>query len=552
MAERDKHKAKSKKKHKSTSKKREHKEARRDKHAEREVRMRPRPARHSSSSSSSDASDDAPGPRAPALPVVPRVADAAAAAETATGVLVELLRARPDGASELESLLELVDGGEAVMTAGLGDAFVRGALEALFLTAGMRVRGGDGAELAFHAVTGETLPLSPLLVRAREAAAADAPAGGRPASADGGGDDGRGGDGGGDGEDAPGPRPRGAAPPPPASPGARSSPTGPAPRILGPARPPPALLAASAALPDTDRLALAAVAHEGGAGDGSPERRADVSDGDSPLVGPALPPGAGGAGGALAPPVRPQWWQRTAADLAAAAAAHAEPEEPVREEWMTALPTGRHGPIFAPDVARTFTRSGVTELGDNSGWMDTPADVARKAAARLAAAMAAATAREGGAGAVLSGLALAPRAAAANDAPRPAPAPAPARLARATAEPPPRAAAPKSLVELHLDARRRLAGGGDGDSGGSGAAKRAKGGGGGADGGKSGGKGGGKSGMPLDWDPSTAPWRPFDRDKDLDARRADPDGVKRALNDHVMGTLSSRFGAKGKVESTFM
>jgi hypothetical protein len=57
---------------------------------------------------------------------------------------------------------------------------------------------------------------------------------------------------------------------------------------------------------------------------------------------------------------------------------------------------------------------------------------------------------------------------------------------------------------------------------------------------------------PLGWDPEAAPWRPFDRDKDLDARRADPNGLKRALNDHVMGTLSSRFGTKGKTESSFM
>jgi hypothetical protein len=56
----------------------------------------------------------------------------------------------------------------------------------------------------------------------------------------------------------------------------------------------------------------------------------------------------------------------------------------------------------------------------------------------------------------------------------------------------------------------------------------------------------------MDWDPKAAPWRPFDREKDLDVRRADPSGLKRALNDHVMGTLSSRFGTKGKTESSFI
>ena len=45
------------------------------------------------------------------------------------------------------------------------------------------------------------------------------------------------------------------------------------------------------------------------------------------------------------------------------------------------------------------------------------------------------------------------------------------------------------------------------------------------------------------------PWRPFDRDKDLDIRAAKPKAKETILNNNVMGTLGDRFGGSGRSET---
>ena len=55
---------------------------------------------------------------------------------------------------------------------------------------------------------------------------------------------------------------------------------------------------------------------------------------------------------------------------------------------------------------------------------------------------------------------------------------------------------------------------------------------------------------PAEWQGSH-PWRPWDREKDLDIRAANPKGKESVLNNQHMGTLGDRFGG-GKRETTFM
>lgn len=540
------------KKKKVKSHKRKDKRSERD--ADKRLKAAAAPRAHPSSPSSSslsEASSESSRERPPRAAAVtrpnplPPAPDAAAAAH----VLIELVRARPDGASDLAELLKLVDGGESIVIDGIADLFVRTALEALFVAAGLRASAGEGsdgaAERSYSALRGHSLPLGPVLASVMPATA------GASAERPGGGEcDGVAAGVGEAASDVAGPQL------PPSSP-TPSSPTaatgldehehaavGSSARTLGPARPPAELLARAEEMADSERLALAMA--DMPEAEGAADERAPSSPG-SPLVGPALPPGASadevggdGAGASgMALPAKPQWWQRTAAEVAAAVLARSATAEPVREEWMTALPTNRQGPSFAVDAARGFTRQGLTELGDTSVWTDTPEERRRKAAARFA------TIVPGGIGVgserqgvgMLSGVSLAARQVAE---PAAAPPRAAAQPRAAGVAPPPTSSGPKTLVEMHLERQRQLAApahatGGKGGKSGKGAKA---------------GKGG--RGQPLDWDPESAPWRPFDRDKDLDPRRADPNGLKRALNDHVMGTLSSRFGTKGKCESSFM
>ena len=47
------------------------------------------------------------------------------------------------------------------------------------------------------------------------------------------------------------------------------------------------------------------------------------------------------------------------------------------------------------------------------------------------------------------------------------------------------------------------------------------------------------------------PWKPWDRDKDLDIRASKPKSKESMLNDQFMGKLGDRFGG-GSRETTFM
>ena len=55
----------------------------------------------------------------------------------------------------------------------------------------------------------------------------------------------------------------------------------------------------------------------------------------------------------------------------------------------------------------------------------------------------------------------------------------------------------------------------------------------------------------ADWE-GQHPWRPWDREKDLDIRQVNPKGKESVLKDQIMGSLGDRFGNRGKRESTFM
>ena len=54
----------------------------------------------------------------------------------------------------------------------------------------------------------------------------------------------------------------------------------------------------------------------------------------------------------------------------------------------------------------------------------------------------------------------------------------------------------------------------------------------------------------ADWE-GQHPWKPWNRDTDLDVRKANPKGKESILNNQHMGKLGDRFGG-GRRESTFM
>ena len=47
------------------------------------------------------------------------------------------------------------------------------------------------------------------------------------------------------------------------------------------------------------------------------------------------------------------------------------------------------------------------------------------------------------------------------------------------------------------------------------------------------------------------PWRPWNRETDLDVRRVDPKGQEKIVKHDILGTIGDRFGAS-KRETTFM
>mmetsp|Transcript_17818 Transcript_17818/g.42188 ORF Transcript_17818/g.42188 Transcript_17818/m.42188 type:complete len:245 (-) Transcript_17818:353-1087(-) len=130
---------------------------------------------------------------------------------------------------------------------------------------------------------------------------------------------------------------------------------------------------------------------------------------------------------------------------------------------MTALPTNRAelGKV-APDQARSFTRTGLTVIGDTSGWTDTPADKEKRTAEIKARRESEAVAKAAEAQAIcsgkgiLSGLSVghpvrssnAPGLSLAGPSARHA---APA----ATVAMAPKQTTPKSLVALHLEQKQK-------------------------------------------------------------------------------------------------
>ena len=54
----------------------------------------------------------------------------------------------------------------------------------------------------------------------------------------------------------------------------------------------------------------------------------------------------------------------------------------------------------------------------------------------------------------------------------------------------------------------------------------------------------------ADWE-GKHPWRPWNRETDLDVRKANPKGKESILNNQFMGKLGDRFGG-GRRETTFM
>ena len=252
----------------------------------------------------------------------------------------------------------------------------------------------------------------------------------------------------------------------------------------------------------------------------------DEDEEDDDAVGPTLPAGldhgaaassvhVGGGGGESA---KPRWWEQadtgpkpsTAAAAAEALAAPTVQKE--HDEWMTSLPSDRVG--FNPMEARQFTRNGVQAQGDTSIWTDTGEDKVRKASqAQLGAS-------DGGSGrgasqpmTLADAVAIAQANAAAGKRPRPAGGSGLGGGNGGSDGP-----AAKSLVDVNLELK---------------AGEKAK------------------KGKAADWE-GQHPWRPWDRDKDLDIRQVNPKGKEVVLNDQIMGSLGDRFGGAGRRETSFM
>ena len=258
-------------------------------------------------------------------------------------------------------------------------------------------------------------------------------------------------------------------------------------------------------------------------------------DEDEPGIGPALPSSNGGAesleagaaGGNL-------WWQneqmapKPAAPPAPADGTDGPSEASNRERdgWMVSLPSASSDP-FGTGQARQFTKNGIKPVGDQTMWTDTPADLERKAKAAEARSWgAAAGSLPGGSGG--GGSAAEPM-----------------TLAEAVALAKRNAAAGKRPRGFET---KRVEGGGGGGGGGDSSGPQAK------------------SLVDLhaeqkasekkekkgkaDWE-GQHPWKPWNRDTDLDVRTANPKGKETILNNQHMGTLGDRFGG-GSRETTFM
>ncbi|KIY97034.1 hypothetical protein MNEG_10929 [Monoraphidium neglectum] len=213
-------------------------------------------------------------------------------------------------------------------------------------------------------------------------------------------------------------------------------------------------------------------------------------------------------------------------EAAAAAAAAAAAGPAARESWMTELPPELDhlaGP--AMEGPRQFSRFGIKKRGDTSAWTDTPEQAALRAAGLLPASANAplAIAAAGPAGRLTGGEA--------------APAPGVAEAVREYNE----RNRPKSLLEQHKErqaaaaaaqkggkAKKKEKSGEKGDKG-----KKEK---------EKGEKRPAAGPAEEDW-VGKHPWRPFDRDKDLEIK-ATPKSTAAMLKDGA--GLSSRFASGGR------
>ena len=241
-----------------------------------------------------------------------------------------------------------------------------------------------------------------------------------------------------------------------------------------------------------------------GDGDGD-----DDDDDDDDVVGPrAAPAGAGsddtggGGGGNL-------WWQQEhqRAKPAAPVTSDADEGPSERDSWMTALPTERSDRNQqGGGEARQFSRTEVKEKGDVSHWTDTPADRARKAKEAEARASAAAAPMS------LAEAAAVARSNAGRIPRRNFSTNAVGKSDEAHDQP-----KPKTLVQIKEEM----------------AAEEKK----------------VKKGK-EEWE-GAAPWRPFNRETDLDIRKANPKGKDEILKNNPLGSLGDRFGGTRR-ETTFM
>ena len=211
----------------------------------------------------------------------------------------------------------------------------------------------------------------------------------------------------------------------------------------------------------------------------------EVASFDSSAVGPSLPTGAEAACSSS-----DRWWKSTAKPAAAADAdtGRAAPDSASRDGWMVSIPSGRGG--LPTDQARQFLRRPREPVGEcAASWTETPAERLCKAAA----------AQDGESSfqpppmTLAEAVAIASANAAAGKHPR-------AAFASQASEGGARSEQPgaKSLVEVHAEIKRS-------DS-------------------KS------RSGK-AEWE-GQHPWKPWNRDTDLDVRAANPKGKESILN-HV-------------------
>jgi hypothetical protein len=211
----------------------------------------------------------------------------------------------------------------------------------------------------------------------------------------------------------------------------------------------------------------------------------EVASLDSSAVGPPLPTGEEAACSSS-----DRWWKSTSKPAAAADAdsGRAAPDSASRDGWMVSIPSGRGG--LPTDQARQFLRRSREPVGECSAiWTETPAERLCKAAA----------AQDGESSfqpqpmTLAEAVAIASANAAAGKHPRAAFA-SQASGGGARSEQP----GAKSLVEVHAEIKRSDAKSRSGNA---------------------------------EWE-GQHPWKPWNRDTDLDVRAANPKGKESILN-HV-------------------